>query len=611
MQKKEVISDAKKYLRIDGLNILSEQCDMDGFSVKRDKEQFVIHYNDRVDLFKALGLISMYGEGITELSQSKRIDHLGYLVDTARNAVPTVKSMKELFIRLASFGYDRVYMYMEDVMQVENEPFYGHLRGRYSFDELKEMDRYADELGIELVPCIQTLAHLNCLFKWPEYAQCNDTADILLIDSDRTYTLINNIFSTINHCFKSKHVHIGMDEAYLAGRGKHMDTYGYEEKHDLLKRHIDMVMNIAGKYGFTAEIWSDMYFREAFGGGYYSADKCLPDEICESIPKSVGLVYWDYWNRDERVIDNMFESHIQTGNEVIFAGGACKWMGWNPSTEFALVLGRKMLAACDRYGIRSVILTAWSDDGAEASLFSALPSIIQYSLHAYGESISDSNVSDALQRYCGLTLDQYRVGDLDFLSESGVEESYLFGKLPKIMLYNDPLSGMYDSILQKYRISEQIVAHKNRLSAVYDECTGSEKKMFEVMMLLCDALEIKWDLGLRLRAAYHSNDLSSLEKIAKVDIPELIRRLSEFKAAFYIQWISENKSNGFQTHDLRIGGMIERLNTVKLLVLSYLNGEISEITELGEDLVPLDNVNAELDMLLWTTWMGIHSVYVI
>lgn len=602
----QVINDVKKYLKIDSLDIVIEKCDEEGLTVSRLDKQFTIKYQKTSDLFKALGLISLYGNEITQIHQRKRTESLGYLVDTARNAVPKPETLKELFIRLAAFGYDRVYFYCEDTMQIENEPFYGHLRGRYSFDELREIDAYAYELGIEVVPCIQTLAHLNCLFKWNEYAQCNDTADILLIDCDRTYQLINNIFSTISHCFRSKHVHIGMDEAYLVGRGKHMDMYGYEEKHDLLKRHIDMVMNIADKYGFSAEIWSDMYFREAFGG-YYTAEGQLPDEICKEIPKNVGLVYWDYWNRDEKVIDNMFQNHMKTGNEISFAGGAWKWSGWNASTRMAFVVGRKMFDACTKYNVKNISLTAWSDDGAEASLFSAIPSIILYAQYAYGQGTDDETVSAILERFCGVSLEEYCVADLDFFN--GIkDESYIFGVLPKILLYNDPLSPFYDGVLQEYDITDKIKECATRLRAIKGG-TEKEREEFEILALLCDILEIKWNLGLRLRAAYQHNEFSFLKNIVNADIPQLISKLSAFKESFYYRWTRENKSNGFGTQDLRIGGLVERLRTVQILVNAYLDGKISEISELEENLL-CEEENSALDMLLWTTWKRIHTLYV-
>ena len=129
------------------------------------------------------------------------------------------------------------------------------------------------------------------------------------------------------------------------------------------------------------------------------------------------------------------------------------------------------------------------------------------------------------------------------------------------------------------------------------------------MISLCNVLEIKWDLGLRVRDAYQRDDREALYQISDVDIPELLNRLARFKPLFYRGWMAENKTNGFGTHDLRLGGVSDRIRTVRMLINSYLNNEIKSISELDEKLLDFDE-NSTLDMLLWTTWKRIHTIYV-
>ena len=139
---------------------------------------------------------------------------LGVMLDCSRNAVMTADSVKKYVKIIAKMGYDTLMLYTEDTFEVDNEPLFGYLRGRYSKAELKEIDKFCIDNGIELVPCIQTLAHLNCMFKWREYDEMRDCDDIVLIDEPRTYRLIENIMSTVAECFTSRRIHIGMDEAY-------------------------------------------------------------------------------------------------------------------------------------------------------------------------------------------------------------------------------------------------------------------------------------------------------------------------------------------------------------------------------------------------------------
>ena len=56
-------------------------------------------------------------------------------------------------------------LYTEDTYEVDNQPYFGYLRGRYSQKELREIDDYAFKHGMELIPAIQTLAHLKSIFR--------------------------------------------------------------------------------------------------------------------------------------------------------------------------------------------------------------------------------------------------------------------------------------------------------------------------------------------------------------------------------------------------------------------------------------------------------------
>ena len=125
-------------------------------------------------------------------------EKFGVMIDCSRNAVMTVNSFKKMVDILSDLGYNTIRLYTEDTYEVDDEPYFGYLRGRYTKEELKEMDGYAKSKGIELIPCIQTLAHLGTLFKYEEYKPINDIDNILLVENERTYTLIENMFKTIS-----------------------------------------------------------------------------------------------------------------------------------------------------------------------------------------------------------------------------------------------------------------------------------------------------------------------------------------------------------------------------------------------------------------------------
>ena len=149
---------------------------------------------------------------------------LGIMLDLSRNAVMNMDSLKNYLKLISKIGYNCVFLYTEDTYEVEGEPYFGYMRSKYSIEEMKEIDEFCSSIGIEAIPCIQTLAHLRTFLKWDQAPF--DCDDILLADNERTYQLISNMFKTLSSCFKSKRLHIGMDEAHMLGKGRYFRSFG-------------------------------------------------------------------------------------------------------------------------------------------------------------------------------------------------------------------------------------------------------------------------------------------------------------------------------------------------------------------------------------------------
>ena len=156
-------------------------------------------------------------------------------------------------------------LYTADTYEIEGHPYFGYMRGRYSAEEIRDIDNYCSVRGIELVPCIQTLAHLNGIARWKEYEPIIDCNDILLVGDERTYELIESMFKAVTSMFSSKRIHIGMDEAWMLGAGKYLRKNGYKEQKDIMKEHLMRVLEIAKRYGLEPMMWSDMFFQMSIG----------------------------------------------------------------------------------------------------------------------------------------------------------------------------------------------------------------------------------------------------------------------------------------------------------------------------------------------------------
>ena len=67
------------------------------------------------------------------------------MFDCSRNAVLNLKSVKKYIDLLAKMDYKGLMLYTEDTYEVNNEPYFGYLRGRYSKEELKEISSYGNK----------------------------------------------------------------------------------------------------------------------------------------------------------------------------------------------------------------------------------------------------------------------------------------------------------------------------------------------------------------------------------------------------------------------------------------------------------------------------------
>jgi len=494
------------------------------------------------------------------------------LIDLARNAVYKVESIKRLIRYISIMGYSELCLYLEDCFEVDDEPYFGYLRGRYSKNQLKEIIEYADIFNIKVTPYLETLAHLNAIKYWPVYRDHFDIADIVLINDDRVYTLIENMIKTIKKIFKGNEVHIGMDEAYLTGRGKYLDKYGYKKRIDLIKTHLDKVVNITKKYDLKPLMWSDMFFNSQ----NYAYEGI--NENIDNIDKDLTLVYWNYEVLNKNVFDKHIKTHKKISENIIVAGGSWTWLGFAPNNLCGINNSKRLMDVAIKNNIKKYVLTAWGDNGGETSIFSVLPTINFVSNFAlYENKVKDDYLFSYLEENSFKNF-----MSLDLLNQSNKKFSVQNKTtINKIYLFNDLLLGKFDSTISpNQKKIFRLVSNKLK------KCNFDSKfgYIFKSTYLLSKVLETKVNLGLDLRKAYKENNKEELKNIIK-ELKKLKKLLISFSDTYFIFWHKEKKGNGYDVIDLRIGGLKERIDTTIKLINLYLTNNIDKIDELEETIL--------------------------
>ena len=203
-----------------------------------DGASVTIEWAQPIQFYRALSLLPR-PLAACDIREEPCFETVGMMFDTSRNAVLRPDTLRSFLRKMALMGMNLGMMYTEDTYEVPGQPYFGYQRGRYTYEELHALDDYADMLGIELCPCVQTLGHLNRALHWPAMRRLQDNDEVLLADSEETYSFLRQILTAASAPYRSKRIHIGMDEAHGVGMGAHLRLHGYEKPYDILRRHLN------------------------------------------------------------------------------------------------------------------------------------------------------------------------------------------------------------------------------------------------------------------------------------------------------------------------------------------------------------------------------------
>ena len=524
-------------------------------------------------------------KGIT--MKNKNFDTLGVMIDMSRNSVMSMEGLKRLIPLLEKMGYNMLMLYTEDTYEVDGEPYFGYMRGKYSKAEMKEIDAFAKSHGIKIIPCIQTLAHLDTATRWGKFPV--DMGPVMMVDDPRNYEFIDHMFATLSECFESRLIHVGMDEAMQLGRGNHLDKYGYEPSVDIIGRHLKKVKEIAKKYDYEIMIWSDMYFRSWAQGKYNIRKTALPKEVIENYDPEVIPVYWSYATYDnDQFTDiprtpDMLDNHFQLSKNTWYAGGIWTWRGFIPSNRYSIETMTEAVNTCKEKGVRNIFMTIWGNNGGECPKMSTYPAL-HYIAEISRENTDEASIKAKFKRIFGIDFDDFM--KIDKPNEvNGYVWKYGNEVNPsKYMLYSDYFNGFLDYTVTlgdgaKYKkIAEELreVAKKSRKYSI----------LFDAAAKLCDVLEYKYDLGVRTRAAYVEGDKEELKRLAENEYVWVAKRLKVYTRAAEKMWFYENKPCGYDIQDRMHGGIIHRTDACRRRLLDYVAGNIDSIPELEEKILP-------------------------
>ena len=506
----------------------------------------------------------------------------GAMVDVSRGNVLSLDGVKFMMRKMALMGQNMYMLYTEDILEIPSRPYFGYMRGRYTIAQIKELDAYAMNLGIELIPCLEFLSHMSAVLQWPATGAYKDTHWTLNVASEETYKFLGEILDVIAEAFTTKKIHIGLDESDDLGLGAYLHQRGYEPKGEIFFKHLARLGPMLKERGFEPMMWSDMFFH--FYGDHLPNFKnfdprvVLPDDIEEKC-HGIRPVFWSYGDMGGETYDKVFEIHKKMPGETMFAGGVWIWSGFAPNYAISKKCTISALSSAMRCGIKEVMATVWTN-GSEGAIMLTLAGMAWFADMDYTGAYDDASVKKCFADATGgLDLDDFML--LEAL-EHPTEDAFC---ATRALCYNDPMLPLVDAHIPQ---NADLGAYYGGVAAKIRAVADKQKEFtpeFIRLLRLAERLEKKADFGVRLKKAYDAKDKDALS-VLLAECDEIKARIFALAEAHKKAFYAFNKPFGYELHDIRYGGMMARIVSTKERIAAYLAGEVDRLEELEQERLP-------------------------
>ncbi len=573
----------------DGIAVRISSCE-NGLRVHVTNKSAEIYYKKPVNFFRALAItIDALKKGKEiDVAHTSAFDTCGLMFDVSRRSVMKVETVKRMMRYMACMGLGRLMLYTEDVYEIEGYPYFGYMRGRYTKDEIKEMVAYGNLLGIESVPCIQTLAHLEHTLRWEAFSDVRGAKDNLLVGEEKTYELIEEMIKTARECYTTSEIHIGMDEAFDVNLGKYLEKHGYSDRLEVLCDHIQRVDGIVKKYGFRPMMWSDM-FTSRMKKNY---DDKLRATLTR-IPEDMSMVFWEYDWRSEALFDRNFNLVAEIGRPVVYAGGIHTWDGINVHYNITFESMLAALRTAKKHGIKDVFLCIWNEQGAECDISETLLAWQYLAELNYNSKVEKDELYRMFEVCTGHNADFFPLLDCDDYNNRPYPSMDIPMELngqpyPSItvtsqVLYQNPLYGLFDKNFE----AVDLPSHYKKLYEKIKTVTVPKgfESIYEYHCQLLRILISKCSIGIRIKKAYDGKDMAELKKICgELDtLAKDIRTLCDLRAKL---WYENNKPFGFEVIISRMMAVMGLAENAAVRIRSYINGETDSLPEVEAERLP-------------------------
>jgi len=501
----------------------------------------------------------------------------GVMLDIGRNKIPKMEVLFSLIDRLSELKMNHLQLYMEGFS-------FDYAKYAASFPEAtpitageyRELDAYAAERFVDLVPSQNCLGHMGHWLAKPEFRELAEHPDGMPAPAplpfklppltlnpldERSAALAKDLFDELLPNFSSEYANINMDEPFGLGTGLSKEKADEVGVGELYLEYAERMFDIVRRHGKKPLLWGDVLNHHP--------------ELMKRLPPDATVLHWNY---DAPVAYGPRCRTLQeNGVPYYVCPGTSSWSALSGRTDNMLANVADAARSGKTYGAGGLIVTDWGDGGHWQIQAVSYPGFAYAAGAAWGTDenldrfepleyhLSRRMIKDRTGKAGKLLMELGRYYSLERSTmENATYTNYLIGKgIAERETLERDIAGMVEALKmfggsgtpfrQDYRYSEMAIWLKER---------GEEVGRLELEGPDADLLRDELTNTLRLieqgagihRFVYRQ-ELSGAEE-EREWLRYLRDRLVTAKAEFERLWLARNREGGLTASAAAFGKLL-------------------------------------------------------
>jgi hypothetical protein len=188
-------------------------------------------------------------------------------------------------------------------------------------EQARDLARYAQQRGVELIPEIESFGHTRYVTGAPPYAALADRMpggdpDFSAVTpvSPQTLKLMSDLYREVAEIFPSRYLHGGCDEVNWGGSELSREALKTRSRDEIWAEYLNSLDHVARGLGKEFIVWGDHVLHKRPG-------------VLPRLNKDIIVMDWQYYVTDPKPLVKAAETVIDAGLRVIGAPAiiSCRW----------------------------------------------------------------------------------------------------------------------------------------------------------------------------------------------------------------------------------------------------------------------------------------------